>query len=154
MKIAVVFDSAGTLLRMHRVAKNIKTGEFLMKWSLPSLWGENHIAPSWWCRWTRPNWQDAHLRCWSPIFSKEQYRYWSGMFKKQDRKDRCFEGVNNDTQARMKDLQDVMAAVKKKCKNIFYLELGLLLTWILTASRMWYARAVRCFLIHSGDKDA
>jgi len=29
MKIAVVFDSAGTLLRMYRVAKNIETGAIL-----------------------------------------------------------------------------------------------------------------------------
>ena len=29
MKIAVVFDSAGTLLRMYRVAKNVNTGAIL-----------------------------------------------------------------------------------------------------------------------------
>jgi Cu+-exporting ATPase len=35
--------------------------------------------------------------------------------------------VGNDITATMKDLQDVMAVVKRKCKNIFYMGVGLII---------------------------
>jgi len=46
MKIAVVFDSAGTLLRMYRVAKNVNTGAILNEVVSTELVGKNLIVRS------------------------------------------------------------------------------------------------------------
>ncbi len=128
MKIAVVFDSAGTLLRMHRVAKNILTGEFLDEVVSTELVGKKPY-----CALLVMQVDSSRLtECPHDILVSDFIRDHNIDIEvacsrsKVDKTD-ALKAIMNDARARMKDLQDVMAAVKKKCKNIFYMGVGLII---------------------------
>jgi len=128
MKIAVVFDSAGTLLRMHRVAKNIKTGEFLDNVVSTELVGKKPY-----CALMVMQVDSLKLiNCPLGMLISDFIRNYSidievACSRSQVDKTTALETIGNDKKATMKDLQDVMAAVKRRCKDIFYTGVGLII---------------------------
>jgi soluble P-type ATPase len=128
MKIAVVFDSAGTLLRMYRVAKNIHTGEYLDEVVSTELVGKKPY-----CALLVMQVDSNKLVNCPPdmLVSDFIWKYKIdvevGCSRSQVDKATAISVVENDTEATMKDLQDVMASVKRKCKNIFYMGVGLVI---------------------------
>lgn len=128
MKIAVVFDSAGTLLRMYRVAKNIKTGEYLN-----DVVSTEFVGKKPYCAILVMQVDSNKLvNCPCDMLVSDFIREHNidievGCSRSQIDKATAGAVVANDTTATMKDLQDVMAAVKSKCKNIFYMGVGLII---------------------------
>ncbi len=128
MKIAVVFDSAGTLLRMHRVAKNIKTGEILDEVVSTEL-----VDKKPYCALIVMQVDSSRLvMCRSEMLisdfiKKHNIDIEVACSRNRIERAKALKAINNETEARMKDLQDVMAAVKKKCRDIFYLGVGLII---------------------------
>jgi P-type E1-E2 ATPase len=128
MKIAVVFDSAGTLLRMYRVAKNIKTGEYLNDVVSTELVGKRPY-----CALIVMQVDSNKLvNCPPDKLISDFIRKYSidievGCSRSHVEKTTALSVVGNDSIAKMSDLQDVMDAVKKRCKNIFYMGVGLVI---------------------------
>ncbi|MCZ7356978.1 MAG: HAD-IC family P-type ATPase [Candidatus Methanoperedens sp.] len=128
MKIAVVFDSAGTLLRMYRVAKNIKTGEYLNDVVTTDLVGKRPY-----CALIVMQVDSNKLvNCPPDMLISDFIRKYRidievGCSRANVDKATAISVVENDTLSAMKDLQDVMASVKRKCKNIFYMGVGLVI---------------------------
>ncbi len=128
MKIAVVFDSAGTLLRMYRVAKNIKTGAFLDEVVSTELVGKKPYCALLVMQ------VDSNKLCNCPpdmlisdFIRKYHIDIDVGCSRAQIERTTVLSVVENDTRASMKDLQEVMYVVKRKCKNIFYMGVGLII---------------------------
>ena len=128
MKIAVVFDSAGTLLRMHRVAKNVKTEEFLDNVVSTELVGKKPY-----CALMVMQVDSLKLvNCPFDMLISDFIRNYNidievACSRSQVDKITALQTIENDKKATMKDLQDVMAAVKRKCKDIFYMGVGLII---------------------------
>ena len=128
MKIAVVFDSAGTLLRMYRVAKNVNTGAILNEVVSTDLVGKKPY-----CALLVMQIDSNRLTKCPPdmlisdFIGKYKIGIDVGCSRAQVDNETAFSVVKNDTRATMSDLQDVMAAVKQKCKNIFYMGVGLII---------------------------
>jgi P-type E1-E2 ATPase len=128
MKIAVVFDSAGTLLRMHRVAKNIKTGEFLDNVVSTELVGKKPY-----CALMVMQVDSTRLVSCPPDMKISDFIRKNGIdievacSRSRIEKTDALKLIENNTEALMKDLQEVMAAVKKKCRDIFYMGVGLII---------------------------
>jgi len=128
MKIAVVFDSAGTLLRMHRVAKNVKTGEFLDNVVSTELVGKKPY-----CALMVMQVDSLNLvNCPLDMLISDSIRNYNidievAGSRSQVDKTTALEAIVNDKKATMKDLQDVMAMVKRRCKDIFYMGVGLII---------------------------
>lgn len=128
MKIAVVFDSAGTLLRMHRVAKNVRTGEFLDEVVSTELVGKKPY-----CALMVMQVDSTRLvKCppemlISDFVTGHNIDIEVACSRSRIEKTDALNVIRQDTSARMKDLQDVMAAVRRKCRNIFYLGVGLII---------------------------
>ena len=128
MKIAVVFDSAGTLLRMYRVAKNVNTGAILNEVVSTDLVGKKpHCALL-----VMQIDSNRLTKCppdmlISDFIGKYKIGIEVGCSRLHVDNDTALSVVESDTLATMSDLQDVMAAVKQKCKNIFYMGVGLII---------------------------
>lgn len=128
MKIAVVFDSAGTLLRMYRVAKNINNGAILNEVVSTELVDKKpHCALL-----VMQIDSNKLVRCppdmlISDFIEKYNVGIEVGCSRIQVENNVALSVVRNDTRATMADLHDVMAAVRKKCKNIFYMGVGLII---------------------------
>jgi Cu+-exporting ATPase len=128
MKIAVVFDSAGTLLRMYRVAKNINTGTILNEVvSIELVDRKPHCALL-----VMQIDSKRLLECppdmlISALVRKYRIGIEVGCSRLQVDNKIALSIVESDTRATMSDISDVMAAVKQKCKNIFYLGVGLII---------------------------
>ncbi len=128
MKIAVVFDSAGTLLRMYRVAKNIKTGEYLHE-----LVSTEFVGKKPYCAILVMQVDSNKLvNCPPDMLISDFIRKYNidievGCSRALVDKTTAESVVGNDTISTMKDLQDVMAVVKRKCKDIFYMGVGLII---------------------------
>lgn len=125
-KIAVVFDSAGTLLNMYRVAKNIVTGEYIDKIITTTLVGQKtnqglvilHTDPDiiMDCQSHRRIYDFVHennikidLSCSSSPMTLEDAET----------------SVKNDRLTTMKDLHNVINIIRNRCPNVFYLGLGI-----------------------------
>ncbi len=128
MRTAVVFDSAGTLLHMYRVAKDIITGEFLDEVVSIELVGKKPYCAILVMQ------VDSNklVNCPSDMLISDFIRKYRidadvGCSRSQIDKATARCVVENDNTASMKDLQDVMAAVRKRCKNIFYMGVGLII---------------------------
>lgn len=128
MKIAVVFDSAGTLLRMYRVAKKIKTGEYLNEVVSTELVGKKPYCAIMVMQ------VDSNklVSCPPDMLISDFIRKFKidldvGCSRSDIDRDLGISAVDNDRKAKMKDLQDVMVSVRKKCKNIFYMGVGLII---------------------------
>jgi Cu+-exporting ATPase len=119
MKVAVVFDSAGTLLRMYRVAKNIKSGEYLEE-----VVSTEFVGKKPYCAILVMQVDSNKLvSCPPEMLISEFIRKYRidvevGCSRVHIDKNTALSVVENDTQAAMKDLQDVMAAVKRRCREI------------------------------------
>ena len=128
MKTAVVFDSAGTLLRMYRVAKNIKTKEYL-----DEVVSTEFVGKKPYCAILVMQVDSNKLVSCPPqmlisdFIKKYKIDIEVGCSRSQINKATAISVVENDTRATMSDLQDVMAAVKKRCKDIFYMGVGLII---------------------------
>lgn len=128
MKIAVVFDSAGTLLRMYRVAKNVITGTLVDEVVSTELVGRK---PQ--CALLVMQIDSNRLLEYPPnmlisdLIRKYRIGIEVGCSRLQVDNEIALSIVENDTRAAMSDLFDVMAAVKKKCRNIFYMGVGLVI---------------------------
>jgi soluble P-type ATPase len=128
MKIAVVFDSAGTLLRMYRVAKNIHTGEYLDEVVSTELVGKKPYC----ALLVMQVDSNKLVNCPPEMLVSDFIRKYKidievGCSRAHVEKATAISVVENDTLAKMSDLQDVMASVKLKCKNIFYMGVGLVI---------------------------
>lgn len=128
MKIAVVFDSAGTLLRMYRVAKKIETGEYINDVVSTELVGRKPYCAILVMQ------VDSNklIDCPPDMLISDFIKKYSidieiGCSRSQIDKTSAISVVENDTKAIMSDLQDVMAAVKRRCKDIFYMGVGLII---------------------------
>ncbi len=128
MKIAVVFDSAGTLLRMYRVAKDIKTGEYLYEVVSTELVGKKPYCAILVMQ------VDSNklVNCPSDMLISDFIREYRidaevGCSRSQIDKATASSVIENDTMASMRDLQDVMAAVKRRCHDVFYMGVGLII---------------------------
>ncbi len=128
MKIAVVFDSAGTLLRMYRVAKNIHTGEYLDEVVSTELVGKKPYC----ALLVMQVDSNKLVNCPPDMLVSDFIRKYKidievGCSRAHVDKATAVSVVENDTLTKMSDLQDVMASVKLKCKNIFYMGVGLVI---------------------------
>ena len=128
MKIAVVFDSAGTLLRMYRVAKNIDTGAILNDIVSTELVGKK---PD--CALLVMQIDSNKLVKCPPdmlicdFIGKYNVGIDVGCSKSHVDNITALSVVKSDTHAKMSDLQEVMATVRQRCKNIFYVGVGLII---------------------------
>jgi len=122
MKIAVVFDSAGTLLRMYRVAKNINTGLFSTMWFQQNLSEKKpHCALL-----VMQIDSNKLVKCppdmlISDFIGKNNIGIDVGCSRTQLDNATVLSVVKSDTRATMSDLQEVMDVVRQRCKNIFYM---------------------------------
>ena len=123
--IAVVFDSAGTLLHMYRVAKDTLTGEYYDDITTTDLISKKpncglvimHIGP------------DKIMSC---QCSKRIYEFLTENNIRIDLScssspitlDDVLQCIRDDTQTSMQDIHDVVNAIKLKCPDIFYLGIG------------------------------
>ena len=128
MKTAVVFDSAGTLLRMHRVAKDVVTGEYLHEVVSTDLVGKKPYC----ALLVMQVDSNKLVTCPSDMLVSDFISEYGidievGCSRSQVEQSTAIEVVRDDKRASMKDLQDVMLAIKKKCKNIFYMGVGLII---------------------------
>jgi len=128
MKIAVVFDSAGTLLRMYRVAKNVNTGALLNEVVSIELVGRKPQC----ALLVMQIDSNKLLKCPPDMLISDFIRKYRigievGCSRLQVDNEIALSIVENDTIATMSDLSDVMAAVKQKCKDIFYMGVGLII---------------------------
>lgn len=128
MKTAVVFDSAGTLLRMHRVAKDVATGKYLHGVVSTELVGKKPY-----CALLVMQVDSSRLvACPSDMLVSDFIKKYGidievGCSRSDVEQSTAIEVVRADKRASMKDLKDVMLAIKKKCKNIFYMGVGLII---------------------------
>ncbi len=128
MKIAVVFDSAGTLLRMYRVAKNVISGECLYDVVSTELVGKKPYCAILVMQVDSPKLVDCPPYMLISDFIKiYNIDVEVGCSRSHIDKSTAIEVVMHDEKATMKDLQDVMKAIRKKCRNIFYMGVGLII---------------------------
>ncbi|KAF5420103.1 MAG: Cu+-exporting ATPase [Candidatus Methanocomedens sp.] len=123
--IAVVFDSAGTLLHMYRVAKDTLTGKYIDDIITTDLVSKKpncglvimHTDP------------DKIMSCQS---TKRIYEFLIDNKIRIDLScssspitlDDAAQCIKNDTLTSMQDIHDVVNAIKLKCPDVFYLGVG------------------------------
>jgi soluble P-type ATPase len=123
--IAVVFDSAGTLLHMYRVAKDTVSGKYIDDIITTDLVGKKpncglviiHTDP------------DKIMSC---LSTKRIYEFLTDYSIRIDLScssspitiDDAVQCIKNDTRTTMQDIHDVVNAIKLKCPDIFYLGVG------------------------------
>ena len=126
MKTAVIFDSAGTLLNVYRVAKDVRSGRIV-----------EHVATT--------NLVTLGRGCALVAMKVDSFDFLGGKSPEMSlsgylaetgigldiicRSTRCpAESVSvaalKDTTATLGDMQDAIAAVKLKCKGIYYVNMG------------------------------
>lgn len=126
-RIAVVFDSAGTLLHMYRVAKEATTGRILEKIESTSI-----VAKKNGCGLVVLNVEnEVILNTRKEMFLYEFLREYKvplgvscskGEFFTQKARE-----IIEETSLRVGDVHDVLQAVSAHCPNIFYLAAGLII---------------------------
>jgi len=125
-RVAVVMDSAGTLLRMYRVAMDMETGRFLEEidtTDLVRLWDSYALVV---------------LRVNSPLLVNcPGEMYLSDFMRERDvgidvscalkpfKREVVLDIILRDRRARMKHIQALLEAINRKCPGIFYLGSGL-----------------------------
>ncbi|MFI5383291.1 MAG: HAD family hydrolase [Methanosarcina thermophila] len=125
-RIAVVFDSAGTLLQMYRVAKEVSTGNILENIESTAI-----VAQKNGCGLVVLNAESDIIlgsRKDMPIFEFiKEYRVSIGIScsKGKFTPEIAYEIIRG-TSPRMSDIHDVLKAVTTRCPNVFYLAAGLI----------------------------
>ncbi|HII00100.1 TPA: HAD family hydrolase [Methanosarcinaceae archaeon] len=125
-RIAVVFDSAGTLLHMYRVAKEAVTGRILENIESTAI-----VAKKNGCGLVVLNTEnETILRSRKEMFLFEfieEYRVPIGIScSKGELSPETACEIIKGTQLRMGDVHEVLHAVSARCPNIFYLAAGLI----------------------------
>lgn len=126
--IAVVFDSAGTLLHMYRLAKDTVSGKYIDDIITTDLVNKKpncglvilHTGP------------DTILNCQSTkrvheFLTDNKIKIVLSCSSSPITLEEAEQCIKNDTKTRMQDLQDVINAIKLKCPDVFYLGLGLII---------------------------
>ncbi len=124
--IAVVFDSAGTLLHMYRVAKDTVTGKYIDDINTTNLVSRKpncglviiHTDP------------DKIMNCQSTkqihdFLADNRIRIDLSCSSSPITLDDAAQCIRNDTRTSMQDIHDVVNAIKLKCHDVFYLGIGL-----------------------------
>ncbi|AKB13279.1 Cu+-exporting ATPase [Methanosarcina thermophila] len=125
-RIAVVFDSAGTLLQMYRVAKEVSTGNILENIESTAI-----VAQKNGCGLVVLNAESDIIlgsRKDMPIFEFiKEYRVSIGIScsKGKFTPEIAYEIIRG-TSPRMSDIHDVLKAVTTRCPNVFYLAAGMI----------------------------
>ncbi|MDY0385910.1 MAG: HAD family hydrolase [Methanolobus sp.] len=125
-RVAVVFDSAGTLLHMYRVAKEMSTGSILEDIQTTVLVAE------------KANQALIVIRtCFDDIIRCDPYMELHDFIEQCDvelaiscssspfRLDDVY-GIIKENQTKLSDLSDVVSLVKGRCPNVFYVASGLI----------------------------
>ena len=125
-RIAVVFDSAGTLLQMYRVAKEASTGNILENIESTAI-----VAQKNGCGLVVLNAESDIIlgsRKDMPLFEFiKEYRISIGIsYSKGKFTPEIACEIIRGTAPRMGDVHDVLEAVSARCPNIFYLAAGLI----------------------------
>ena len=126
-RIAVVFDSAGTLLHMYRVAKEVRTGRILENIESTAI-----VAKKNGCGLVVLNAENEiilHSREDMPLFEFiKSYRVPIGVScSKGEFSEKTACDIIKGTRVLMGDFQDVLNAVSYRCPNNFYLAAGLII---------------------------
>jgi soluble P-type ATPase len=128
LKTAVVFDSAGTLLKVYRVAWDVTE-----KMLIENVVSTNMVTKGRGCALIALQAESVDfLEGAEPGISVAKYLAESGMgFDIICRGLKCTHGriseaISKDTKASMEDLRRAVEAVKLKCKDIYYLNIGLI----------------------------
>lgn len=113
---------------MYRVAKDIKTGEYLYEVVSTELVGKKPYCAILVMQ------VDSNklVNCPSDMLISDFIREYGidaevGCSRSQIDKATASSVIENDTMASMRDLQDVMAAVKRRCNDVFYMGVGLII---------------------------
>ncbi|MDD4749157.1 MAG: HAD family hydrolase [Methanosarcinaceae archaeon] len=127
-RIAVVFDSAGTLLHMYRVAKATRSGKILEKVESTGL-----VASKKGCALLVLNTENERiLGCRGELLLSEFINEAqvplglscsNGPFSKK----RAWEIIKEDEKTRLSSVHTVLRLVNRRCPDIFYLAAGLIL---------------------------
>ena len=127
MKTAIVFDSAGTLLKVYRVAWDVT-----MKKLVENVVSTNMVTKGRGCALIALRAESVDfLNGADPGLSLSGFMASSGLgFDIICRglkctRERVSEAISRDTGASMQDLKRAVEAVKLKCKDIYYLNIGL-----------------------------
>ena len=127
-RAAIVFDSAGTLLFMHRIAKDINKNTILSDFTTTTVAGKKsqcvitiiHLEPVEELKKCPPEISihdfitehdvDVDIACASLPVTK----------------DMVIEAIRNDTSATVKDLQEVLEEVLSRCDDNYYIGIGMM----------------------------
>ncbi len=127
-RAAIVFDSAGTLLFMQRIAKDISRNEILFDFTTTAVAGRKsqcvitiiHFEPLEGIKECSPATRiynfltehdvDIDIACSSIPVTK----------------DRVIEVIKNDTRATVRDLQEVLDEVLLRCEDTYYIGIGMM----------------------------
>jgi soluble P-type ATPase len=127
MKTAIVFDSAGTLLKVYRVARDVNTKKIV-----ENVVSTNMVTRGRECALIALQADSVDfLDGADPGLRISQYMSMSGLgFDIICRGLKCThegisEAIRRDRKASMDDLKQAVEAVKLKCKDIYYLNIGL-----------------------------
>jgi len=127
-KIAVVFDSAGTLLNMYRAAKDIVSGDYLDKIITTTLVGQKanqglvvlHTDPV-----KIMNCQ-SHKRIYD-FLEQNNVKISLSCSSSPMTLEEVDESIKNDRMTTMQDLHNVVVIIRNKCPNVFYLGIGIII---------------------------
>jgi len=128
MKTAIVFDSAGTLLKVYRVAWDVKARKMVENVVSTNMVTKGHGCALIALQAESVDFLDGA----DPALSISRYMAESGLgFDIICRGPKCThegvsEAISKDTRASMDDLKRAVEAVKLKCKDIYYLNIGLI----------------------------
>ena len=127
MKTAIVFDSAGTLLRVYRVAREVRSGKLV-----ENVVSTNMIVEGRQCVLialriaTLDTLSKANPETTISGFIKEEHIGFDVICRGlKCTSERISAAIEKDTTATMRDIQEAIEAVKLKCKDIYYLNIGL-----------------------------
>ena len=127
MRTAIVFDSAGTLLKVYRVARDVNT-----KSIIENVVSTNMVTRGRGCALIALQADSVEfLKRAGPDLRISEFMDSSGMgFDIICRGIKCTherisDAIRRDTKASMDDLRQAIEAVKLKCKDIYYLNIGL-----------------------------
>ena len=126
MKTAVVFDSAGTLIRAYRVAKDVSRDRII-----ENVESTNMVMKSAGCALVALRADSVDfLNALDPSMPISTFLTASSMGldvicrRSQCTVERISTAAMEDTRATIGDMQDAVAAVKLKCKDIYYVNMG------------------------------
>ncbi|CAJ35171.1 HAD family hydrolase [Methanocella arvoryzae] len=126
MKTAVIFDSAGTLLKAYRVAKNVRSGEIV-----ENVASTNMVLQHPGCALVAIRADSADFldnldasTTISTFLASSSISLDVICRRSKCTTERIASAAKKDTLATIGDMRDAVAAVKLKCKDIYYVNMG------------------------------